>query len=409
MHLKINLLLVLVVMMNNVYSQNLFLLKATPYEDPYEFDSEFSAGIFRYKPDSLKLEKVLNLAAYDNRVQSIQHYYNENLIVIQKKTKKFDFNMTIINTAKFDTLLITKAAMCPAPYSYMEYKIFNTEKEEKKFCFKCWSSEIEKKIHLKGENLYDNNGVVEFYAENYKNIILSGTLVNSDYGDYLRVVSEPNNGNLRIPVTNKIDERPIFPLILPEPLQLGEKRFISILINNKNQFVLHLDFMEHIANQLGQTRLAIFDYTTQEWHQLTIKGNQPNINSYGDWLAGTVSEYTGRDYDTNEESPGKKEREALNSQNEFNAEKRFAYFRIFKPGILYVFNTSTKKYIEWETEQGDSEILLIHNQDIYYRVNDEIYVVPIINGEKLGKETLLIKDIEVLDIHWGFISDIEGW
>jgi hypothetical protein len=179
---------------------------------------------------------------------------------------------------------------------------------------------------------------------------------------------------------------------------------LLIIINNKNQFVLKQNSTAFKSDQLGSTSLIIYNYNSQKWNRQKIKGNYPSINSFGNWLSGTVYDYTGMIDNTFKESPGKNVRKRLNSKNEFNADIRFAYFHVYSPGILYLFNTLTNNYIEWTTDQGDSEILLVENNDVYYRVNDEIYKAPILNGKKLGKAELLVKNEMVPDIHWAFLA-----
>ncbi len=60
--------------------------------------------------------------------------------------------------------------------------------------------------------------------------------------------------------------------------------------------------------------------------------------------------------------------------------------------------------IKWNTGHGDSEVLLVQDDIVYYRVNDKIFKAPIIKGETLGEAKLLIQDERVPDIHWAFIS-----
>ena len=81
-------------------------------------------------------------------------------------------------------------------------------------------------------------------------------------------------------------------------------------------------------------------------------------------------------------------------------------YGIYRPGILYLFNTYTEKYIEWHTGgQGDSEILLVQDETVYYRVFDKIYKANIVDGERLGQPELLVKDSQVVPyIHWAFTS-----
>ena len=86
------------------------------------------------------------------------------------------------------------------------------------------------------------------------------------------------------------------------------------------------------------------------------------------------------------------------------ADFRFDYFGVYSPGTLYLLNVKTKDFFEWHTGQGDCEILLVENDDIYYRVNDEIYMRKILGDKRLEKPRLLIKNTVVPDIHWASIS-----
>jgi hypothetical protein len=89
-------------------------------------------------------------------------------------------------------------------------------------------------------------------------------------------------------------------------------------------------------------------------------------------------------------------------------DQRNGWFGDYYPGILFLYNVETKKYIEWKTlengrPQGDSEVLLVQDETVYYRINDKIYKAPIENGNKLGNSKLLVQDDRVRDIHWAFI------
>jgi hypothetical protein len=387
---------------SNTYSQEkLFFLKATPVDDPYLYSVEIPAALLKYNKDSMKLNEVVNLATYENRIKDIRYYYDSKRIVILKETKKYIENLYILNTNKFDSL-IYQPIICPKPYKYTGFKVF--EKLDESFlCIECFTKGLEKTDFLKGINLV-NYAEKEFFADDYKRIILSGTAYYIERSDYQNIYTEPSNGNLRIPVVSNIDNRPVFPLMLPDSLQLRKKEMLNIIINNKNQFILYLSSTGHINNRIGSTTLIIYDYNKKNWYKKQINGNYPNITSYGKWLAGVVYEYTGMNEGTFKESPGKEARAKLNSKNPFNADERFAYFHIYSPGKLYLFNTHTQKHIEWVTNQGDSEILLVQDDTVYYRINDEIYKALILKGEKLGKSELLIRDPQVLDIHWAFIS-----
>jgi hypothetical protein len=83
---------------------------------------------------------------------------------------------------------------------------------------------------------------------------------------------------------------------------------------------------------------------------------------------------------------------------------RFNMFDCYYPGILYLFNVQTRQYIEWNTGQGDSEVLLMEGDTVYYRVNTGIYRTQIKQNGQIAKPVLLLKDERVPDIHWAFSS-----
>lgn len=70
--------------------------------------------------------------------------------------------------------------------------------------------------------------------------------------------------------------------------------------------------------------------------------------------------------------------------------------------ILYFYNPSSKVYFELHTNQADSEVVLIQNNKVIYRVYDELYKADLVDGNRLGESRLLLKDDRVPDIHWAF-------
>ena len=161
--------------------------------------------------------------------------------------------------------------------------------------------------------------------------------------------------------------------------------------------------------------MAILNKNKNQWNKFQIKENIPQVRNFGNWLAGEVvssnlkviKDKQGKIQDRitiNRISPGFEKRRKENVKSGAPFDDRTYFLKLYYPGILYILNLSTNKYIEWETGQGDSEILLVQDEVVYYRINDEIYKAQILNGEKLGKPELLIKDERVPDIHWAFIS-----
>jgi hypothetical protein len=122
------------------------------------------------------------------------------------------------------------------------------------------------------------------------------------------------------------------------------------------------------------------------------------------WIMGAAScEALGR------ESPGAAERQRYFQHYQQNPryQGRLATDDVLRanntylPGVLFLINVSTGRYLELRTDQGDSEILLVHDGTVYYRVNDTILSAPL-QGDSVGKSKLLVQDRAIPDVHWAF-------
>ena len=73
------------------------------------------------------------------------------------------------------------------------------------------------------------------------------------------------------------------------------------------------------------------------------------------------------------------------------------------PGVLHIYDAETEQSFTITTNQGDSEILLVENNIVYYRVTDRLYSAPI-TEKGIGAATLIAKDDLIRDSHWAFIK-----
>ena len=84
------------------------------------------------------------------------------------------------------------------------------------------------------------------------------------------------------------------------------------------------------------------------------------------------------------------------------ARGRFLRSRVRSSGRLIIYNYASKKRFVLETKQEDSELLLIDQNYIYYRVNDELFKATI--GGDLGQGVMIAQGEMVSDVHWAFSS-----
>lgn len=188
--------------------------------------------------------------------------------------------------------------------------------------------------------------------------------------------------------------------------------YFPLLMVNKQFIVYRKNHNDDYEN--GEQNYLVYDGEKQMWHETPyFKGiSHVGVRQFCSWLAGHVTFEHQWGYQQKikkyGEIPGKKYRPQTCKYG-FTFDERANMFEQFPVGTLYLYNMKTYKYIEWDAlengeHQGDSEIILVQDDTVYYRINDKIYKAPIINGEKLGEPELLVTDPRVVDIHWAFIA-----
>ena len=73
------------------------------------------------------------------------------------------------------------------------------------------------------------------------------------------------------------------------------------------------------------------------------------------------------------------------------------------PGVLHIYNTQTLRNHVISTGQADSEVLLIEDNSLYYRVGNKLYQAQI-SGEGISTPRMLADAPIIGDAHWAFIA-----
>ncbi|MEQ8926953.1 MAG: hypothetical protein RLO81_14125 [Fulvivirga sp.] len=243
---------------------------------------------------------------------------------------------------------------------------------------------------------YDKElNLVEVYPDDFKKIYLNGNPgAPIKIDEKLLAYSNSIDGKLYIPVTKEVTKRPVFPIQLSEEYYPNEKKRLAIHINNEDCFVIKLDNIEG-----ENSTFLVLDKVTNQWDKLVLKGDRTRVQYFSNWISGSVINH-GED----KVSPGKADRRQEPNSFGPGFDTMTKVLKFYYPGLLFLYHTSSKTYIEWSTDQGDSEVLLVDGDLVYYRVNDEIYQAAILKSKKLGKSKLLLKDDRVPDIHWAFFG-----
>lgn len=244
--------------------------------------------------------------------------------------------------------------------------------------------------------------------EIYRDVISDGNsfiLKNNNEG--LLLHGDVGRNTLKIPADERFYKKLTYIDKLPDDVNIKTNYYAGkVLINNEEVLVLYL-YEKEKQSQWNKLKLRVLDKQNNIWSNFTIETSIVNIKSFERWLGGNsmVKEVYKKNEDDN-----------ITFKKEDWIKKKTQYgplylslidtdesYKFYSRGSLYLRNIDSKAIIAWETGQGDSEILLVQDEMVYYRVNDKIYRVPIINGEKLGESELLVQDERVPDIHWAFL------
>ena len=150
-------------------------------------------------------------------------------------------------------------------------------------------------------------------------------------------------------------------------------------------------------------RVLVFRKADKTWHVLRTPSEiGPDLRGFGRYIA--VAE-------KNEMSPknpksagrekwrkGKRTMGPELTERMDNAEDGVVY-----PGKFHIYDVETERLYPLTTDQADSEVLLVENGVVYYRVLNQLYQAPI-SDRGIGPARLLGTDDAILDAHWAFMK-----
>jgi len=382
-----------------------------------EIDEVYNSAVLKPQGDSLVQEMLLCDSL--NNLSYLRYYYSyHNITALLAQKKNIDnsiadqgYKLIVMDTRTMDTSVMTIPKTIIAygeQYDFFDRRLsLLYDKMELSYVMKYENFDIPEKKE-KPEILY-----IHYYPSNlkieisnpviYRSVIASGSsatpyLFNNIDGLKLQADLELNL--LRIPSSLDIDS--IYPLILPQGFILPSIYGANLIINSPLAEVLY--FYEHTDTTVTY---RILNKKTKQWNKLVmgrIDQGKLIMKDFGNWLVGCNR------VSTTSLSPGEKllgqdiwkAEETLYSPSTYKLLTEYEHF--YSEGYMYLYNIDKKKYIEWNTGQADSEILMVKNDIVYYRVYDTIYIASIIDGEKLGSSNLFIKNKDVPAIHFMFIK-----
>lgn len=409
----------------NNYSQKLYLIQGQSFLDEIDEEGKDLHPLFLYSLDGDSLLIMNELLINNSYIKNIRMYFTYKKIVIcysriLNDTLSFeiiDFNNNLLISHHN---VYSKEYMCNSNYVINKTSELNIIVKQVSRDFK--------KRQLIGIN-FENHIVKNYIDADMQYYIGDGCqgvgvedIFRSQQTEKLFLKADyDKDSNLFYylkPIT-EFDKRHLFSMPNVEDLKAIDMDFVlptlkygQYLIKiNTNEFIIMYGKVREYNGRFCKKQYLIYDKNKNKWISKDFKGSYPTLRAFGEWLAGAVVDDI-RDLPKNINElqiTGKKYRIQERTKLGSPADLRFKEMLMYPYGILYIYNYKTQKYIEFEAiendeRQGDSEILLVQDEIVYYRINDKIYKAQIINGENLGESVLLVQDERVPYIHCAFIS-----
>ena len=384
----------LIFISSNQAMDSLYLVSGHPWNSEEQFES----ALWKFEQDSLK--KFCQLSTSEETLLNLKLYIEKKYFSLMKKETWHQ------EGHPYDSLLIFNIETLKLCRKSIDINKFHFAYLFNNFLIPISDNvnkiaidliNIDKPVKLFYIGVNTNNMNIDSLELNmFQNVFLTGYIGGEVVGsDYILSYSRKEDGYLEILVTGDRSKRPCFPYELPEKFRFETYARQLICVNNNNYFLVSGNERYGI-NKLGSVPLFIYDKKNKKWIEKIITGTLPRIRGFSDWLCG----YIGDDSKSllNKPLPGS----SLWQDRATGLSPAIRYEGMYAPGILYFYNPSTGVYFELETKQADSEVVLIQNEKVIYRVYDELYEAKLVNGKKLAAVKLLLKDDRVPDIHWAF-------
>ncbi len=241
-----------------------------------------------------------------------------------------------------------------------------------------------------------------FSPESYPRLRITGGTAGYAFADPEGLRSH-GNGQLVLVLISGNRELPFGPP-LPPALRYPTTEYPDLWLNDTEMAVV-----SNAGRRKGDDKVVfrLLDKRRNEWTQLIVPGDKSfNVRAFGPWMAGIIAESQEQDPKTFRLSPG---RRMPGMEGLFRTIDEYLYlpedpfYSLYRPGKLFLYNVQTRRYYEWDTHDGDCEVLLVEDGQVYYRVDQAIYRAKI--GEKeLERPELLVEDEAVRGIHWAFFG-----
>lgn len=362
-----------------------FAIAATP--TPLS-DERYAAVVYKIQLNGGGIEKLRNLVPAKYGVSFVKSNQDAGLLLLgypadsPSHIEKFD--VTSPDASVTLPLLPSKCTGC----IYIDSSLVSAKNVSK----------IQLRLRIKSEDVreYDlplvNGATPKFSTQSFESVedrVVDGVPGPAIAGDFFYLTSKPKTATQ---AGNLLNTVPSLGFSLPPAFKHDEREILVVLGSNSRYLVLTSNRNRIINDGIGFTTYYVLDRRTGGWRSIVLPGNRTDVRLFGDWIAASVATGVGG-------GPQAGGGSSLVSRVTGNSvEQRSVQFRLNLQKKLIVASLSTGEVDEWATDNPDSEVLMIRDATVIYRVWDSLYQ----RGINAANARLLIRDERILDVHWLF-------
>lgn len=377
--------------------RELYLIAATPSRDIGDPQSSISQLL--KISDNGKVEPVRNLVSVDDDVETVRLCGTAAFLLSPTQSphsvtvvhKQAPTVMDVVSVNSIDGFVDLDATVC-------------VEKPSGSSMLLVPFSSIGKNS-LPGK--YNLTGVVEKHPRSY-----ASPEDPSEY-EFMRISGIPvgptTDGDVRaqrvgntLGVLSGVHFHPIFtiPPKYLDRIPIGQYRFLAR--DDRATIVIPLiteQRMKDSAKGSWKRATAFYIEANGKWRTIDLPGTCSNVQLLSHWLVSAVG-YWSPNYGIQKAARGLRDGESDDTEQLYRS---FAARNCRLVGTLVMQDPQSNREISINTGREDSEIVMVDQDTVWYRINDEIWS-GVISDSKLAKLRMLAKDSRLVQAHWAFLG-----
>jgi len=385
-------------------TESLFLVSGSPMKEGfYPFEIKFPVVLYSLtNQQDLKRERVIT--TWRQSAIFVRPYYDEGLLLVGSESQPGYFQIDVVDFQNAQNEKSFEVEFCQDCNNIKEY--FFVKNKQKNVMFQTGRMVGKQSFeqHLTGFNLTKNEKIELNWSDIQYVRSYGSSGGNIDGGDWLDGIYV-------------LENKPIYSAQQKIPLNWSLPNNVTFTNNDRLFQSVNTDSLRVFGvvkprktNDSKQSKLTYFvqDKVNKIWHSETIKGDRLRVRAFGDWI---VAEETYSKFKDNEKYNQLIQDNLKASSNRVFGKTRFEAYppylmrtkslNINQTGVMHLTNVKKNIRLQIKTSDPDSEVLLVKDGKVIYRVGDEIMQADI-SGNSIKNTKLLIKDNIVPSIHWVF-------